>query len=407
MVHTPKPGPHAAPVTPFHRRRLSRREALAIMTGLAGGMAILPSGIAVAMRQDGGTPAPQPAPATPVLGEQSDGTVTWRVQVGYMDMENGLELMAFFPEEITINAGDRIFFEMMSFHTVTFLGDAPMPALFVPEAEASGTPAAADGGRWVANPMAAFPSGPPVHDGASYLNSGIPDPTVPPFVVEFTTAGTFEYICLVHPDHMKATVVVQEQGAERPMDQAGYDAQAATQIEALVAEGVALAGEYAEAGQATPASGTGTVWDVAVGVGGEQVQVMQFLPGRLEISAGDTVRWTNHGGTEPHTVTFPGENPPPEVILIEPQPAGPPLLVLNPEVIEPAGEATYIPASFANAGWLQEDASEFPEGIEFPVSWEQTFTEPGEYLYYCALHGGPGGEGEPALVGMVGTIVVS
>jgi plastocyanin len=322
-------------------------------------------------------------------------------------MENGLEAMAFFPEEITVNTGDRIFFEMMSFHTVTFLGDAPMPALFVPEAEASGTPAAADEGRWVANPMAAFPSGPPVHDGASYLNSGIPDPTMPPFVVEFTTAGTFEYLCLVHPVHMKATVIVQEQGAERPMDQAGYDAQTATQIEALVAEGVALAGEYTEGGQATPASGTGTVWDVAAGVGAEQVQVMQFLPGRLEISAGDTVRWTNNGHTEPHTVTFLGGSEPPELVMVEPQSAGPPMLVLNPDAMDPAGGPSYDGTSYTNSGWLQEDASEFPEGTEFPHTWELTFDTPGEYPYYCVLHGFASPEGGSELVGMVGTIVVS
>ena len=47
---------------------------------------------------------------------------------------------------------------------------------------------------------------------------------------------------------------------------------------------------------------------------------------------------------------------------------------------------------------------EFPEGVEFPQTWELTFDQPGEYRYYCALHAGAeGGE----LMGMVGTIVVS
>jgi hypothetical protein len=53
-----------------------------------------------------------PAPAsTPQLGEQPDGTHIWKVQVACMEMENLIDLQAFFPKEITINAGDAIFFE--------------------------------------------------------------------------------------------------------------------------------------------------------------------------------------------------------------------------------------------------------------------------------------------------------
>ncbi len=42
-----------------------------------------------------------------------------------MDMETGIDLHAFFPGDITVNAGDSIFFEFTpmgvpGFHTVTF-----------------------------------------------------------------------------------------------------------------------------------------------------------------------------------------------------------------------------------------------------------------------------------------------
>lgn len=383
----------------YRTRRITRRATLALLAGtsLAG------TRVLRALGQDAA------APATPTLGEQADGTVTWRVQAGHMDMAQGIDAMAFFPGEITINAGDRIFFDIHGLHTVSFLsgGEQP-PFIVVPEAAALGTPAAPDDAtRWALNPAVGFPSGPLVHDGASYLNSGIPDPTMPPVVVEFTEAGTFEYLCLVHPSVMKATVIVQEQGAERPMDQAAYDQKAAEEMDAVMAQGQALIEQHGAAAQATPAADGSTVWDVVAGVGEDQAQVMRFLPDRLEIAVGDTVRWTNMGGPEPHTVTFPGENPPPEFILVEPGPAGPPLLVLNPEIMEPAGEGTYIPASFANSGWLQQEPVEFPEGVTFPHTWELTFDQPGEYQYYCALHAGPGGPDDPALVGMVGTIVVS
>lgn len=404
-------------MTEYLTQRLNRRAALALVTGLgltAGGAVTTvaaPAGrLQMRLAQGEATPeAPlqeaDAPPATPELGEQPDGTMTWRVQVGGMSHEEMIDAMAFFPGEITINAGDRIFYDVRGLHTVTFLGEQEQPPFLVPEAQALGTPAATgDDSRWVLNPAAAFPSGPPVHDGSGYVNSGTPDPTAPPFVLEFTAPGTFEYLCLVHPAMMKATVVVQEQGAERPHDQAYYDQQAAEQLEAILEQGRALIEQYSQTGQATPAADGGTVWEVAAGVGEEQAQVLRFLPDRIEIKSGDTVRWTNHGGTEPHTVTFPGENAPPEVILVEPQPAGPPLLVLNPEVMEPAGGPSYQGASFANSGWLQEEVTEFPEGIEFPHIWELTFDAPGEYRYYCALHAGAEGE---ELMGMVGTIVVS
>src|SRR5215216_6534749 len=50
--------------------------------------------------QEGGTPA------TPALGPRDDGTNVWKVTVGGMDMEHGIDLHAFFPGEITVNAGD-------------------------------------------------------------------------------------------------------------------------------------------------------------------------------------------------------------------------------------------------------------------------------------------------------------
>ena len=399
-----EPATLAALTTRWRTRRMSRRAAVSLMTGIgltAGGAVILPP--SAFARQEGGTPVAPPA--TPALGEQADGTMTWRVQAGHMDMADLIEAMAFFPGEITINAGDRIFFDIHGFHTITFPGDQPAPAVLVPEGDLMGTPAAAgDATRYVVNPMAGFPSGPLVHDGTSYLNTGLPDPTLGPVVIEFTTPGTFDYLCLVHPATMKGTVVVQEQGAERPQDQAAYDQQAMEQMEAIIAQGRELV--EAHSGMATPAASGATTWDVAAGVGQDEAQVLRFLPDRLEISAGDTVRWTNLGVTEPHTVTFVGDTAPPELILIEPQADGPPMLVLNADVMAPTGGPSYTPGSYANSGWLQEDSVEFPEGTTFPMEWELTFEEPGEYPYYCVLHAFASEDGM-GMTGMLGTIVVS
>jgi hypothetical protein len=46
--------------------------------------------------------------ATPQLGPQADGSTRWRVQVGQMDMAEQLDFHAFFPEDLTIAAGDAV-----------------------------------------------------------------------------------------------------------------------------------------------------------------------------------------------------------------------------------------------------------------------------------------------------------
>src|SRR3712207_4356552 len=155
---------------------------------------------AALLRQDAGTPV---AAATPTLGEQPDGTHLWKVRVAGLDEENLIDTQAFFPKEITINAGDAIYFEFPNppgFHTVTFLSGEDVPPLFIPDEE--GAPAAspvAGPPTLVLNPQVAFPSGQDTYDGTGFLNSGLDVvrlPDDPPFVLTFTTPGTFEYQCI-------------------------------------------------------------------------------------------------------------------------------------------------------------------------------------------------------------------
>jgi plastocyanin len=355
---------------------------------------------AALLRQDAGTPA---AVATPTLGEQPDGTHLWRVRVAGMDEENLIDTQAFFPKEITINAGDAIYFEFPTppgFHTVTFLSGGEVPPLIIPD-ESAGTPPAGPPTLMI-NPEAAFPSGQDTYDGTGFVNSGLDVirlPGDPPFMLTFTTPGTYEYQCIPHGVVMKATVVVQEAGSEFPEDQAAIDARGEEERAALLQEGMAEIAEYAEA-TATARDDGSTLWEVAAGAGEGQARVMQFLPNALEIKAGDTVRWVNHSKTEPHTVTFLGEGvEQPEDIAVEPQPSGPPKIIQNPLTLFPQGGQVFNGEGYVNSGFLGElNGEPLPGG----PAYELTFDTAGEYPYYCILHAsGPEGPG------MAGTITVT
>lgn len=355
----------------------------------------------LAMRQESTVAAgnePPPA-ATPMLGEQSDGSSVWRVLAGAVDQAEMIEAMSFFPEEITINAGDAVFFDVgMRFHTLSFLAGEEPPLLVIADA-AAGTPGTGEP-RYITNPAAAFPAGGTAYDGSSYVNSGLPDPSAPPFVVTFPTPGTYEYLCLVHPQ-MTGSIIVQEPGNELPMDQAAYDQLGTEQAEAMLAEGRQLALQQMAA---TPTAGSGgTTHEVTAGTGGDNVEVLRFLPDTLTIAVGDTVRWTNRSRHDPHTITFLGGEEPPELILVEPQAGGPPTLIMNPTAILPVGGDTFDGTGLTNSGTLGGELAEM--AAEFPrtTSYELTFTAPGEYTYFCVYHAaGPDDEH-----GMPGTIVVS
>jgi plastocyanin len=398
----------------YQTGQISRRQLVRLLSalGVAGvGVTTLDLGrlarasgpaFSLAIRQEGTPPAgnePPPA-ATPMLGEQADGSSVWRVQAGAVDEAEMVEAMSFFPQEITINAGDAVFFDFgPRFHTASFLAGAEPPLLVIPDA-AAGTPAAG-GPRFVANPAVAFPAGGNSYDGSTYVNSGLPDPSAPPFVVTFPKAGTYEYLCLVHPQ-MKGSIVVQESGGELPMDQAAYDQLGTEQAEALLEEGRQLVLQHSAA--ATPAAGAdGATHEITAGTGGDNVEVLRFLPAEVSIKAGDTVRWTNRSMHDPHTVTFLGGDAAPELIQVEPQEGGPPSLVLNSTAILAAGGDSFDGTGFVNSGILGHELAEMSADVPRDTTFELTFTAPGEYTYYCVFHAA----GPDAEHGMVGTIVVA
>jgi plastocyanin len=376
------PNPFPLPIAAMNRRSLLRS------IGVLGAVAIVGTRISRVAGQ-GSTPEP----AAPQIGLRPDGSRLWRVQVAGASMDDGIELMGFFPGEITINAGDAIFFDFGQGmpeipHTVSFLAGQPVPDLVVPEPDAAANP------RLMFNPQVAFPQGAAAVDGAGVVSSGMSILLQPgtSYMLTFPTPGTYDYVDLVFPMVATGKVIVVDRGSALPKTQDDYDQATAEQQAPLIERGRAQIDRYDQPSPVALGSGANR-WEVTAGVTDGAVEVAAFIPQRLEIKAGDTVSWTLERSTlELHTATFAGTEPPPELVVVEPQEDGPPLLILNPDLVAAAGEPAYRDGEFANTGFL---STRFP----FPHSAELTFDAPGEYPYYCAIHGSPN-------QGMRGTIVV-
>jgi plastocyanin len=324
----------------------------------------------------------------------SAGSKTWTVLVGG---EGGIEkqeygpagawqFMRFYPESITINAGDTIVWKLNSVepHTVTFpKSGEKSPELVV--AEEGKTQ------RMMFNPLAISPQGKETYDGTVLTGSGQMggEPQFPKeYKLTFTKPGTYAYFCAFHP-MMKGTIIVQAAGKPSPKTQAQLDAEAKAQLEADTQAAMKVKPEAEKLVTRSGPNGS-TVHEVKIGYGDGILTWMRFNPTKLTIKAGDTVEWTQADTDTPHTVTFTSGQEEPELVLVENQTAGPPKLILNPEALAPAGKGTYSGKGYFNSGFIWGTK----EPTSGPRTYSLTFDTPGTYKYTCILHDMMGMQGE-------------
>ena len=246
------------------------------------------------------------------------GPVTWTVLVGgeaaIQPQEYGpsgaWQFMHFYPENITINVGDKIVWKLKSSepHTVTFLGPGKqIPDLITPENNSSK--------RLLFNPLVIIPQGGTTYNGTMLTGSGQLDiePGFPrEYNLTFTKPGTFEYFCAFH-SMMKGNVTVQPAGTPYPKTQEQIDANTS---EILIAdmEAALLAEPKAENVSTHPGHNGTTVYEVKMGYGDGRIDWMRFVPTNLTIHAGDSVEWTRGSVETPHTVTFLSGGKEPELV---------------------------------------------------------------------------------------------
>jgi plastocyanin len=309
---------------------------------------------------------------------------TYTVLVGAENVSRASGVMAFFPATLHVHVGDTVLWKQNTheIHTVTFLAGADLPPLLVPTPDGF-TPAGL-----MLNPQAAFPSAPAngMYDGKTYANSGVmsTDPDNPTqFSLTFTQQGTFNYLCLVHGKMMSGTVVVEAPSANIPSP-ATVSKQAGLLIKQQLAHANGLFGQAMSQVPPPQHNPDGTTsYTILIGWSQGQYDLMDFFPSKLVVHPGDTVNFmlspTNM--LAPHTVTFLNGGPDISFVIPIPNPPGPPVLSINPDVLNPINPGQPLTRNMVFSSGLLDPLGPGPK------SWTLTIGDiSGDITFQCLLH---------------------
>lgn len=150
--------------------------------------------------------------------EEAEQVLKSKVRKGQVSLgksgPGGLELFAMFPSTLKIKAGTTVKFVMSRHTRETHTASFGPPSYLAKLADSFQSPSP--------SPAAIFPSDPPgqialspTTHGNGFANVGALDrdsstPTVPAFgAIKFTTPGTYNYQCLVHP-FMRGKIIVTQ-----------------------------------------------------------------------------------------------------------------------------------------------------------------------------------------------------
>jgi len=314
-------------------------------------------------------------------GAAQPAPTTWKVSLGAETPDHAIQVNDYFPRTITINEGDSITWTKPTLqpHTVHFLSGAKPPTIGLPQPD----------GRVLFNPLVRNPQGGQTYDGTGIAASGwLVEETGLRYSLTFTKPGTYHYLCLLHPG-MSGTVVVLPKGEKVPTTQAEYDEASAKQRAQALNLGRHLLASGTPSVRRTE---SGTEYGIFLKVSsGARINILRFAPQTITIKVGDTVRWETRDTIDPHTVTFSGSDQVPPWEVPEAQAQGPPKVYRNNKAALPAGGRVHEGGGFYNSGRLA------PLGTPGPLTYSLTFTKPGTYTYWCAIH---------VPEGMRGTVVV-
>jgi plastocyanin len=294
---------------------------------------------------------------------------------------------AFYPRKVSVNAGGKVAFKIGGLHNVIFApaDGTPLSAFHAPDpgrpVAGAKDPAGSDlwfNGRpgWFIEPAHVLPSGDKKVDGKELDASGVfqGQGAPPDYVVSFPKAGSYKYLCSIHPG-MKGTVKVLPRKAKAPSK--AKDAKAlAKQLAATIKSAKKLAGQ----------SPAGNV--VRAGNDRKEVAFFSFFPATRKVKAGEAVRFEmSKDSTEIHNVVFGPEPFLAETAskFISPGAQGIAYDPLSVYASDP-GTLTHDGANHGN-GFLGTGLLDADPRTSFPTSKSVTFSKPGSYGFICTVHG--------------------
>jgi plastocyanin len=286
---------------------------------------------------------------------------------------------------VTVHVGDKVRWKFNGFHTVTFpkKGGAAIPFV-IPDATAkyTGINDAAGAPFWFngttqfdINPLGGLPQGGKTEDGSTVTGSGAPLGAAKPYTLKFTKAGTFLYVCVIHPG-MKAKVKVVPKGKRIPT--AKQDRKAAARIFA----GEVKAGKKQQKLK-LPAS--------TIQGGNDKGNVVQlrFFPQSIKVPVGGTVNVQVKSLPEAHTFSFGPAAYLQQVAgaFVTPLPTG--VFQFSGQVALPSDPPPNLPpydgTSHGN-GFFSTGVLDGDPGSPQPSSAKITFSKAGTYSFICLIH---------------------
>jgi plastocyanin len=282
---------------------------------------------------------------------------------------------AFYPRSVAVKKGGKVAFKIGGLHNVIFSPtSAPIGPFHAPDPAkpVAGTGRWFDGQPgWFIDPAHVIPSGDNVIDGKALDASGVfqGQGAPPDYVVRFPKAGTYAYLCTIHPG-MKGTVKVKP----GKVPSAKQDGKAvAKQVAATVKSAKRLAKEV-------PAGNV-----VVAGNDRKEVAFFSFSPAVRQVSAGTAVEFEMaKSSTEMHNVVFG-----PEPLLAE---TAAKFFAPGPQGIayDPVSVYASAPGALTHQGTdelLNTGLIDADPRTTFPASATVTFTKAGSYTYICTVHG--------------------
>lgn len=282
----------------------------------------------------------------------------WPVEAGGAADRYALQALDFYPNTITIDAGDTVTFTVAGgtggdAHTVSFVP----PKMKIPSP---------------LDPNDLKPHGGTVVTGKKFVNSGIlvGDQM---FTLSFLKPGTYRILCLFHEPAMESTVIVQKAGTRYPHGVKYYQKIGEAQQKDDLAEARDSVSQF-------PFKPGGTT--LAAGIDPGLVQypppdptVLRYIDtndarklattGNLKIKVGTVVTWVNESSNEPHTLTLnvAGKNKLPNI------PPDPPVNFKR------HGVTVYDGSQIVNSGTFLGGT-----GVRLK------FTKAGKFYYGCLYH---------------------